>query len=392
MVLDAMKALNVKRLLTLWSQWQGVEKTDPKAANTLMETIVWEATWVNPSGRSQDPLHMLCSEENLRRPLIDDSTQDPFAYALYKSAVWAFVQAKQAYQEAFRWSSPPRAYAPTLMNAWDWLEAVCLPRLDAAISLDPEFELALLALKDATDLFAQCKQAARENWRTLRYCREKEHAVLWADGIAADHGLALKSVSRDSDEDILGTTRLYENEEFVLTIECSRHGIYYGDAVCFCAQVVRKSDGVIQDMPYRHKRRGAVHRQLWRENVESFAEDVDEMFDYYRNYVKRPSNGRYEGVIHTWHRTYGFISTHWDKNVFIHKSQIPGKCARKAPYGLVVRFTLESDLKGPRAVNVEVIGHLAEYANNQIQHELRALREPSNQSEGETGNGGEEFV
>jgi len=385
--------LNVEELLDLWRQWLGVEKTDPKAANELMKRIVWEATRVSPAGRAHDdPLHMLCSEEKLRQRLTGESTPDPFAYALYKSAVWAFAQARHEYQEAFRWSPPPQAYAPTLMNAWDWLEAVCLPRLDAAISLDAEFELALQVLKEAKDLLAQCKQAARENWRTLRYCREKEHAALWADGIAADHDLVLKSVNRDSDEDVLGTTRVYENEEFVLEIECSRHGIYYGDAVCFCARVVRKSDGVIQDMPYRHKHHGAVHRQLWRESVRSFAEDVDEMFGFYRHYVKRPSSGRYEGVIHTWHRTYGFINTRWDENVFIHKSQIPGKYARKAPSGLIVRFTLENDLKGPRAADVEVIGHLAEYANTRIQRELHALRESSHQSEVETGNGGKEFV
>lgn len=384
--------LKMDDLVNSWRQWLALKETEPQIANESLQKIVEQVTWwFRTPGLQHDPLRLLCSEENLRRQLTDEGTHDPFAYALYKSSVWALAQARRKYTDAFRWCSSG-AYAPIAMDAWDQLEEVSLPRLNAAISLDPGFISAQQALKEAEDLRNQCKQAARENWRTLKCCWEKEHAVLWADGIAVDHGLTLKSINRDSDDDILGTSRIYENEKFVLTIECGTSSIYYSGAVSFSAEVVRKSDGVISHMPYRRKRRRKVHRQIWRENVQSFADDVNEMFNYYRHYVENPPGGKHEGVIHIWRRTYGFISAPWGEKVFIHKSQIHGQRAKSAPYGLRVRFTFEYDFEGPRAVDVEVIGHVAEYTDRDIQRELRALRELSSQPEVETGNGGKKIV
>lgn len=380
--------LEIDKLVDRWRKFLALQKVDPKTANELLVEIVQKVQgWVNRKSVSRDdPLQLLCSEENLRRQLINEGTHDPFAYSLYKSSIWALTQARHRYADAFRWWTTG-AYAPTVMAAWDLLEEISLPRLNAAIGLDPGFVLAQQALKEVENLREQCKQAVRENWRTLKCCWEKEHAVLWADGIAADHGLVLKSVNRDSDDDILGTTRIYENEEFELTIECGTCSAYYAGAVSFCGEVRRKSDGVVSHMPFRRKRRGSVHRQIWRENVESFADDVNEMFNYYNHYVEKPTGGRHEGTIYVWRRTYGFIRTPWNKDVFIHKSQIPGQRAKKVPYGLVVRFTLDHALEGDQAIEVEVIGHVAEHTNREIQRELRTRREPNNQPEIQKGDG-----
>ena len=64
-----------------------------------------------------------------------------------------------------------------------------------------------------------------------------------------------------------------------------------------------------------------------------------------------------EGEVKTWldERGFGFINVQdQDDDIFVHQSELKGTYALMR--GQKVEFELESSFKGPRAVNVKVLG------------------------------------
>ncbi|RLF62777.1 MAG: cold-shock protein [Thermoplasmata archaeon] len=62
-----------------------------------------------------------------------------------------------------------------------------------------------------------------------------------------------------------------------------------------------------------------------------------------------------EGIVKKWMMSYGFIGAEgMDKDIFVHQSDV--KSGSMLKEGQKVKFDVKDEPKGPKAVNVEVIG------------------------------------